>query len=238
VTYRLLALVAGLAPALAALAPVSPSARMWVVVGLGMGLGIVVQAILRQRFGAVLLGSVLATSAGLLSLEAHRRVAETAALEAAPIVDLTTGAMPRPAPAAVTVRGYFRNGWQLDEYAVEDGARPDQSQAAKAVLVPFVGTTDDVIALDGPVVLARVEPARAKMTGLQTIEGTTTPADAELLGVLVQVAGVDDPAHVEGVIVDTLSRPPRKRPWVQLFLATLGAIAAVVVYSVAMHRPS
>ena len=235
---RLLPLAAGLLPALAVLAPVPVSAQLWVVLGLGMGGGIVLHAIRRHRFGTIFLGAILACTAGMLAMEAHRRAAEEAQIAAAPTVDLTEAAMPSPAPAAVTVSGFFRQGWILDEYAVEPGQRPDQSTEAAAVLVPFVGQTGDVLQLTGPIVIARVEPARSRMTGKQTITGTTSPAPAEILEVLVQVTGVDNPAKIEGVIVDTLARPKAGRPWLQLLLSVVAAIAAVVVYSVAMHRPS
>lgn len=235
---RLLPLAAGLLPALAVFTPVSVSARLWVVAALGMGGGIVLHAIRRQRFGTILLGAILACTAGLLALEGHSRAAQRAQLEGAAAVDLTQGPMPTPVPNPVTVTGHFHQGWILDEYGVEPGERPDQSQEADAVLVPFVGLPGEVMKLDGPIVIARVEPARASMTGPQTITGTTTPAPAEILDVLVRVAGVTDSAQVSGVIVDTLARPRAGRPWLQLVLAVLAAIAAVVVYSVAMHRPS
>ncbi len=235
---RLLPLAAGLLPALAVLAPVPVGARLWVVLGLGMGGGIVLHAIARQRFGTIFFGAILACTAGMLAMEAHRQAAEQAQIAGAPAVDLTQGPMPSPAPPAVTVSGHFRQGWILDEYAVEPGQRPDQSKEATAVLVPFVGDTGDVLRLEGPIVIARVEPARARMTGKQTITGPTTAAPPEILEVLVQVTGVDDPTKVQGVVVDTLARPNVGRPWVQLLLSVLASIAAVVVYSIAMHRPS
>src|SRR5690606_33239405 len=130
-------------------------------------------------------------------------------------IDLREAPLPDPVPPWIEVSGHFHSGWLLDEYAVEAGDRPDQSTPAAAVLVPSVGSEAEVVALDGPIVIARVEPARARLVGVQTIRGRTSVASPEILEVLVQVSGAGDPAGVRGVIVDTLDPgPTRAPPWV------------------------
>lgn len=234
---RLLALVAALAPALVGISGVDAEARPWLTIAAGLGLGLLVYARTRRAAALVALASVLATVAGLFAYEGARRENARSAAADAPHVDLTQDALTEPIPEWIEVRGFFHQGWILDEYAVADGQRPDQSKAASAVLVPFVGHDEDVVSLDGAIVIARVEPARAGLVGPQTIRGRTRPVPADILAVLVQVAGVDDASRVHGIILDTLDAEPASRPWIHMGLALVAALAALVLYSRATMRP-
>lgn len=237
---RAIALLAALAPALVGLSPLDDVSSACVVVATGVGLALVVVLVGGRRSGAIVVGgAALAIAAGLLTAEARRRFDEASAREGAPSYDLRTATLPDPAPAWVELHGFFHDGFVLDEYAVADGDRPDQSRPAEAVLVPFAGTDEGVATLDGPIVIARVEPARARLTGPQTIRGRTRPASPEILAVLVRVEGVGDPARVRGVIVDTLEEGPRRGlPWIHAVLAAIAALAAMALYSRVAQRPS
>lgn len=237
---RAIALLAALAPAAVGLAPIDDTLRAWLAIAAGVALAIGVVLASRRRAPAlVLAAAALAITAGLFAAEARRRQMERTARQGAPQIDLRAAALPEPVPPWVELHGHFHDGWMLDEYAVEAGDRPDQSTPAAAVLVPFVGTEGEVAPLDGPIVIARVEPARARLVGAQTIRGRTSAASPEILAVLVQVAGVEDASAVRGVIVDTLDvGPAGALPWVHGILAAVAALGSLVVYSRVVQRPS
>jgi hypothetical protein len=239
---RAIALLAALAPVVVGLSPVDAALRPWLAIAAGVALAVAVAVLPargRRSGTLVLVAAALAITAGLLGAEARRRHDERAARNAAPHVDLREASLPDPVPPWIELRGHFHDGWLLDEYAVEAGDRPDQSKPAEAVLVPFVGSDAEVVALEGPIVIARVQPAQARLVGAQTIRGRTRAASPEILAVLVQVAGVQDASAVRGVIVDTLDvGPVGGLPWIHALLAALATIAAAIVYSRVVQRPS
>lgn len=145
--------------------------------------------------------------------------------EAWPFFDLTREPLPEELPAYLAVSGYFRGQWRLSEYAVPEGELPDQSSRADAVLVPFVGTRDDVVQHEGFIVVARVD-ADAVVEGVSptTIRGKVEPLEDDLLHTLVQVAAEGDGAR--GILLDTLQRPARREVWTNLAIAAIVALVA------------
>lgn len=227
---RLVALVAGVGPALVMLLSPGESSTVLAVSLALAASGLVVVAVSRAR-GLAFTGVLMATLAALVAPGARELLPLTGLGTPIPSVDLEHDAFPDPAPQFVEVRGWFRNRWMLDEYAVADDERPNQSSAAAAVLIPFVGTTEDVVALRGAVVVARVSANQPSTGGATTIRGRVSPLPDELLSALVAVVRPQTPdgqmpAAVSGVIVDTLAVHSEGEAWTRLALLALLAIAA------------
>ena len=160
-----------------------------------------------------------------------------------PFHDLRDGGIPEPVPPYIRIRGYVRSGWTLDEYAVERGGLPDQSQAPIAVLIPVTGSPPPEAPEGGEgegaegaernpiqpgdaVVVVRVAPNAAfERRTPATLQGKIEPLDPELLGTLVQVEG--DGEGLRGVLVNTLAVPTRKDAWVELGLAAIALVVAM-----------
>ena len=227
-------------------------ADAWWVPASGAAVAVVWLVVLRRAFALMLVAAGLAalgaqsTAGGRAMLD----VATDATTEGAfPFFDLREGGIPEPVPPYVRVSGFVRNGWTLDEYAVERGDLPDQSAEPIAVLVPVVGAPPVVldddsegrkgnpIAPDTAVVVARVAPNTAfdgaSLTGLS---GKTAPLEADVLHTLVQVQG--DASAVRGVLVDTLALPSRRDAWLELGLAAIALLVAMACgFVAAAPRP-
>lgn len=176
------------------------------------------------------LGLLLAFVSGFLAREAPALMPVAGVAGSVPTIDLAQDAFPDDAPVYVEVVGFYRDQWKLDEYATPQGGRPDQSRPATAVLVPFVGTPQDTIALDGSIVVARVPSGNEEAEDQQTIRGRVKPLDPQLLATLVQVAGAR--SMPTGVLIDTFDAPTKGSAWVRLIallVVTLGGLACLVI---------
>ncbi len=171
---------------------------------------------LRRSAALVVLAGALMAVSGFTAARARLLLDVTRGLEGGwPEIDLTTDGIPERLPEYVELRGYFRDAWTLDEYAVAEGGRPDQSKPPVAVLLPFVGTQEDVVVYDGPIVIARVEPGRRATGGIAVIRGKTSTVAPELVASLVQIAGAEL-EDVDAVLIDTFARPTRREAWTNL----------------------
>lgn len=154
--------------------------------------------------------------------------AQLAADESWPFFDLTRDSLPESPPAYVSVQGFYRAGWTLDEYGVEPGKIPDQSKNANAVLVPLVPSREGALTPNELLVVARV----ASSTNLDDptaviVRGKIRPLDPAILETLVQAAPTVDPSALRGVIVDTLSTPQPRTAWSNLGVALVSALIGV-----------
>lgn len=155
--------------------------------------------------------------------------AQLAEDESWPFFDLTKEALPEPPPAYVSVQGFYREGWTLDEYAVAPGKIPDQSKNANAVLVPLVASAEGALTPDQTLVVARV-PSSANLEdpAAVIIRGKVEPLPEPILQTLVQTADGADPSALKGVIVDTLSKPEPRAAWSNLGVALVSALIGAV----------
>lgn len=195
----------------------------WLGVGLASAIGIAI-AIARPRARSlVLLGTVLAAVAGLMIPQLSRPGGDAAVL-----VDLRHDELAGDLRGPARVTGFYRDEWMLAEYAVAQGALPQQDEPAIAQLVPFFGVEDGAIPLRGAVLVVRVRPGDESAAGVQTLQGQARALDSELLATFVQASGLDVPAGVEGVLLDTLAPIDATPAWVRAGLATLAILAAFV----------
>lgn len=205
--------------------PVKPAALDWVVPGLAIALGAGLAAIHRHNAGLWCLAAMLSAAASSMFLDSrsvldlqHEFEEDTSTEH---VIDLTREAMPQSPPAHVAVRGYLRDAWVLDEYAVAPDELPDQSEAANAVLVPLVGTTEQVVTLQGAIVVARLAPGRRKDGALVTLRGTTRSVPEPVVQTLLQITGVPPDAEISAVMVDTLEVPSADRARTRAAIAGL-----------------
>ena len=196
---------------------------VWLGVGLAAAVGVTI-AIARPRARSlVLLGTVLAAIAGLMVPQLSRSGGD-----AAIVVDLRHDELPSELRGPARVTGFFRDEWMLAEYAVPQGALPQQDEPAAAQLVPFFGVEEGPIPLRGAVLVVRVRPGDQDSAGVQTVQGQARALDDELLATFVQASGIEVPQGVEGVLLDTLEPVDPTPPWVRAGLATLAILAAFV----------
>ncbi|MEM6993848.1 MAG: hypothetical protein AAF721_25260 [Myxococcota bacterium] len=221
---RIVALVGAVGPALAPF--VAPGHALPVALGAMVGAVVVLALTKRRELAAA--GLVLAGAGAAVAPSAHDLLPLTGLGAGVPTVDLAAAPFPDPSPAYVEVRGWYRDQWTLDEYATAPGERPDQATTAPAVLVPFVGTTDDVVALRGAIVVARVAGGTRLSPNASTITGRVRPLPDEALGALVAIARpAGSEGDIRGVIVDTLDAPRGGEAWTRLALVALLALASL-----------
>lgn len=202
-----------------------PGAAVAVAGGLAM-------AVARPRARSlVLLGAMLATLAGLV---APRLPVE---LEEPTLVDLQREDPPPGLRGPVVVSGYFREEWTMAEFAVAEGALPQQDGPAEAVLVPLLGVEDGAVPLREAVIVARVRPGREAATGVQTVHGRARALEPEIVSALVMASGVAAPSGVVGVLVDAAAEEQRSPGWLLGGLVGLAMAGAMVCLGVAL-RPA
>lgn len=229
-----------LSSAIAALVPASLAAGFavvppmsLVVAGLALPLGLATRPRDRSAWIPWLVGVVLAATAALSAASA-RQLHDVAGAREWPTIDLATTSVPTTPPEFVAITGVPRTGIVLDEYAVEHGGLPDQSQAAAAVLVPIAPSADPTVAMRG-LVVARVRPDElaAFVDGeTVTLRGHAEPLSKELLATIVDLAGAGDrPDH--GLLVDTLRVPTPREAWTRTAIAIVLALLAFVAYAFA-----
>ncbi len=92
----------------------------------------------------------------------------------------------------------------MAEYAVPEGALPQQDGPVAAVLVPFVGIGEGTVPLARSLIIARVRPGEEEARGVQTLRGTARELEPELLATFVQASRIPASARLEGVLLDTI----------------------------------
>lgn len=178
----------------------------------------------------VLLGAMLATLAGLVAPRLPLEVEEPT------LVDLRDEDPPPGLRGPVVVSGFFREEWTMAEFAVAEGALPQQDGPAEAVLVPLLGVEEGAVPLREAVIVARVRPGREAATGVQTVHGRARALEPEILSALVMASGVEAPSGVVGVLVDAAAEEERSPGWVFGAVAGLAVVGALVCLGVAVRR--
>lgn len=204
----------------------------WWPPALGLVVAFVLGFVLRRNYVLVLfaagLAGLAARSAGQGRLMLGLAI-EAEADDAFPTFDLANTGLPDPPPPFATVHGYFRDGWTLDEYAVEHGKLPDQSSTPGAILVPFVGRDEDTIDLSErqgvSIIVARVAPNIVTPKHQRTtLSGRTSALAPDILQTLVVVQGGD--GNTRGILIDTLAIPTPREAWIELGLAFAALLTA------------
>lgn len=202
----------------------------------------------RLARGQALLGAALATMAAATSAELSEQLAITSDDEQELAVhDLRDGPLPAGRDGYVVVRGFLRGDWQVDEYRVAHGQRPDQNEQAEAVLVPLLGTNAEVIEVeDGAldrVIVARVAPAQLGNRSLVTLRGRIGPVSPEIVDSLFAVQ-IDGQGHAsvatlrpEAVLLDTLDVPTRGQAITRAALAIGAGLLALALLWLSVPRP-
>ena len=201
----------------------------------------------KQQRGQAVIGAALAAMAAAASPELPELLRMTGDPEALPIVDLREGPATLEPGDFARVRGFLRPQWQVDEYQVAAGQRPDQNEQAKAVLVPLLGSNAEVIEIGadelGRVIVARVDPAQLGTPGLVTLRGRIGPVAPDIVDSLfaVQVAadGLATATELrpDAVLLDTLDLPTRAQALTRTGLAVGASLLALVLLLLALPRP-
>jgi hypothetical protein len=198
---------------------------VWAGTGVAMAGGLALTYVRPQARSLVLLGTLLAVLAGLAAPRLPIEVTEPTR------VDLRAEEPPPELHGPVVVTGFFRDAWTMAEFAVPEGALPQQDGPAEAVLVPLLGVEDGAVPLRGAILVARVHPGQEHARGPQTVHGRAGPLEPELLATFVQASGVDVPPGVQGVLVDAVvpQRPPSGLLGALVSLAMLGAVVCLTL---------
>lgn len=193
-----------------------------------------------------LLGAALAAMAASVSGDVPEQLAISGDEQSLEVHDLREGPLPAERDGYVAVRGFLRSDWQVDEYRVADGQRPDQNEQAKAVLVPLLGTNAEVIEVEGGelerVIVARVTPALLGTPSLVTVRGRIGPVSPEIVDSLFAVqVDADGKASTlalrpEAVMLDSLDVPTRGQAITRLALAIGAGVLALVLLWLAVPR--
>lgn len=193
----------------------------WIGVGLALAIGLAIGIARPRARSLVLLGTLLAAFAGLTIPQLSLRRPDDLTL-----VDLRTEELSGALRGPARITGYFRREWMLAEYAVAEGDLPQQDESAAAQLVPFAGVEQGPIPLRGAVLIVRVRPGEQESAGLQTVQGRARALEDELLGTFVQASGLQVPAGVQGVLLDTLAPIDASPSWLRAGLVSLALVAA------------
>ncbi|WP_146658078.1 hypothetical protein [Enhygromyxa salina] len=194
-----------------------------------------------------LVGAGLAAMAAASSPELPELLRITGDPDAMPVHDLREGPLPEQQDGYVAVRGYLRKEWVVDEYRVAEGARPDQNEAAKAALLPLLGTSALTIEADeqlGRVIVARVSPAQLPGASLVTLRGRLAPVGPEIVDSLFSVQ-LDEEGFASGVqlrpkavMLDTFDMPTRGQALTRTGLAVGASLLSLVLLLLALPRAS
>lgn len=238
--WRALALLAAIVIPLVfmldALARLIPSP--WVGAAIACACALPIALRFAEHRSQALLGAALAGFAAMISPDVPGLFRGSAELESMPVHDLREGPIVAEPGEWIVVRGYLRNEWTLDEYRVAQGERPDQNEAAKAVLVPLLGTEgEQVDASVGVVLIARVSPELAEQGGLHTLRGKLVEVAPEIIENLFVMQG-GSPGQGRARMLDALDRPSKSQAWTQAGLLIAAALlgAGLLVTSVTRTR--
>jgi hypothetical protein len=218
----------------------------WLGPALAGALALPVVWMARHARGQALIGAGLAALAAAATPELPELLAITRAEQNLAIHDLRDGPLPAGLDGYVAVRGFLHSDWQVDEYRVARGERPDQNEQAEAVLVPLLGTDAATIKVEGStlerVIVARVAPAQLGTRSLQTLRGRLGPVSPEIVDSLLAVQiDAKGQAHAtmlrpEAVLLDTLAVPTRGQAITRLCLAITAGVLGFVLLWLAVPR--
>lgn len=200
----------------------------------------------KQARGQALIGAGLAALAAAATPELPELLAITRAESSLVVHDLREGSLPADQDGYVAVRGFLRSDWQVDEYRVAKGERPDQNEQADAVLVPLLGTGAAVIEVEGEelerVIVARVSPTQLGVRSLVTLRGRIGSVSPEIVDSLFAVQ-VDEKGQAtatglrpQAVLLDTLEVPTRGQAITRLALAIASALLSLLLLWLAVPR--
>lgn len=225
------AAIAALVPALFAALLGSPAPWSWLLAAIALPLGLVTRPRVRASWTPWLLGVMLAVIAASSAGRARHLLEVTTARDW-PTVDLSRAPVPTPPPEYLAVQGVLRTGIVLDEYDVEDGALPDQSRPAVAVLVPVAPSRDPTVPMREPIVVARVRPSELAAFAdgdATTLRGRAEPLQAELLATITDLAGAG-PRPTAGVLIDTLRVPTPRDAWTAVLIVAVLALLSALAH--------
>ncbi|MFO7563564.1 MAG: hypothetical protein R6X02_13035 [Enhygromyxa sp.] len=218
----------------------------WIGPAIAAACTVPVVVLAKHARAQALLGAALAAMAAALSAEVPEQLAITADEQRLQIHDLREGPLPAGREGYVAVRGFLRSDWQVDEYRVARGQRPDQNEQARAVLVPLLGTNAEVIAVEGEalerVIIARIAPTQLGTPSLVSLRGRVGPVSPEIVDSLfaVQIDGSGlasaSALRPEAVLLDTLEVPTRGQAITRLGLAIGAGLLAWVLLVLAVPR--
>lgn len=234
--------------ALCILAAFGPASLVWTVPAVRtipwLGPLLVVVAALPVLIARRRAPTLLGLGLGLSILSSHLAAGAAAQMGATSVDeprlhDLTLGQIPPGTRGPATVRGYLHADWIVDEYAVADGKRPDQTRRAPVVLVPLLGIREGAIGPDDTIVVARVTRGTESRTARVDLTGTLEPLHPQLLDTVVKAAGGPGGAGLHGVLLDTLDRPDPQKAWISTALVVVCAAlgAACLLFACAEGRP-
>jgi hypothetical protein len=227
VAVRLLALLVAATPPVLGLLGVGAKEHAWIPAVAAVALALPVLVLRKRAASLIVLGVGMAALASVLTLQSRDLFATTQGEDDWPTHDLTQAPFPDSTSSFVRVRGFFRDEWTLDEYGTPHGERPDLNTPARAVLVPFVGSLDPTLKLEGRIVIARVPSGKQKTEGVLTIRGKLEPAHPDILATLVQLDPTAPADAARGVVLDTLHVPDPQDRWTRSGLAILCTIIAL-----------
>ncbi len=215
-------------PLVAALAPAGSLTQLgpeWVWATLAGVVGLIAGVACGVRVTSATLGGLM------LAVATHQAPLTTGLLMAPgdiatwPRYDLTEAPLPEEAEGFVRVEGFLRPSMQLREFQVPKGDRPNQNQAAHAVLMPLVGTSKGVIKIDGRAVIARVPERVRKGPERVKLSGALAPPPIGVSEVLIQL-GEGSAGEVRAVMLDTTRTGHGDQPWVTALIVGLTLLFA------------
>lgn len=207
----------------------------FILPALAAGLALPILFARRKSAFAVLIAAGLAALSASTTGEAGHLVGVTNDLDAWPRHDLTEGPLPDSADGFLVIRGHYRTEWTLDEYRTRGGERPDQNQDAAAVLVPLLGSVDNVVAPEGRIVIARVLDAKNLPRGATEVRGQLQPLADGILSSLVTFDAALSTDQVEGVLLDTTKVPTRQQAITQAAIAFIASLIALALLWLAIR---
>jgi hypothetical protein len=249
VVLRALATLAAIAvPLLLMIDAVSDLLRdlVWVGPALAAALALPLVLAAKHARGQALIGAGLAALAAAATPELPEQFAITRDEQTLVIHDLREGPLPAEQHGHVAVRGFLRSDWQVDEYRVQPGERPDQNEQAEAVLVPLLGTDAAIIEVEGSelerVIVARVAPTQLGTRSLVTLRGRLGPVSPEIVDSLFAVQ-IDAKGRAnatmlrpDAVLLDTLDVPTRGQAITRLLLAIAAGVLGLVLLWLSLPR--
>jgi hypothetical protein len=201
----------------------------WVGAGLAVVGGMAFVSARPSARGLVLLGTLLVMLVALAAPQVPLAIDEPRQ------VDLRSEDAPVGLRGPVVVTGFLRDEWTMAEFAVAEGALPQQDAPAEAVLVPLLGVEEGAVPLRGAVIVARVPPGRERAAGPQTLHGRARALEPEIMSAFVQASGVAAPAELEGVLVDATAEQ-RAPAWLLGAVVALAMAGALVCFGLAARR--
>lgn len=219
--------LAGLIPLALALA-VSVARPIWWVALAPITAFVLARPSRRSGVVAFVVGVVLSATAAYVGPRARTLAALAFGDDAWPTVDPEHAEVADDA-AYLQVDGWLRTHWVLDEYAVGQGAIPDQSRPPASVLAPIAASFDAEIAYDDVVFAARLPTVVRDRSEWVELRGRVEPMKPELMRTLAELAGA--PAVRRGFVIDTRRAPTSGEAWATLFVVLGLALGGAAFYA-------